>query len=91
MLGEAGSPQGDGVPAAPQFGGDGAVGGPIVPGHAEDDATAEGEGLWRGGRAGQRLELGAEFGTRTHDGGGRDGHGWHPCRGGVIGNHTSLT
>jgi hypothetical protein len=38
-----------------------------------------------------RQRLAAEFGTRTHDGGVWDGHGWHPCRGGAIRNQTSLT
>lgn len=45
---EAGPPQGHGVSAATEFGGDGAIGGPIVPGQAEDDPRAEGEGLWGG-------------------------------------------
>jgi hypothetical protein len=71
---EAGLPQGDGVPAAPQFGGDGAVGRRIVPGHAEDDATAEGAGLGRGRRPRQSLESFAKFGTQADDRGGRDGH-----------------
>jgi hypothetical protein len=38
VLEEAGPPQGDGVAAAAELGGGGAVGGPIVLGQSEDDS-----------------------------------------------------
>ena len=72
---ETGPPQGDGVSATTKFGGDGAVGGPILLGQAENNPAAEGEGLWRGRRPGEGLELAAEFGGQTHDRGVGNGHG----------------
>ena len=71
---EAGPPQGDGVAATGEFGGGGAIGGAIVAGQAENDPGAKGKGLWRGRRSGEGLEVTAEFGGQTHDGGMWDGH-----------------
>jgi hypothetical protein len=44
-------------------------------GQAEDNARAEGEGLWGRRRPGERLELATEFGGQTHSGGTWDRHG----------------
>src|SRR5215207_3108352 len=68
VLEEPGPPQGDGVSAAPELGGDGAVGGPILLGQSENNPTPEGEGLWSGRRPGEGPQLAAEFGAQTHDG-----------------------
>jgi hypothetical protein len=56
---EAFSPQADGVSIAVKFGGDVLVGGLVVLGSPEDEATAEGECLGRGASLSQGLELSA--------------------------------
>src|SRR6476620_7769632 len=88
---EARPPQGDGVAATDEFGGDGAIGGMVVLGQPEDDAGAEGEGLWAGRRPGEGLELAAECGGPTHDGGMWDGHRGIRAEVVVIRDRTSLT
>ena len=55
--GEALPPLADGVAVAAQLGGDVPIGGAIVRGGAEDDATAEGQRLRRGAGADEGLEL----------------------------------
>jgi hypothetical protein len=81
-------PQGNGVPAAPEFGGDGPVGWVIVLGQAEDDSRAESESLWGGRRPGESAELAAAVGGQTHDRGMGDGHGGILTEAGAIwGSH----
>ena len=75
LLEEAGPPQGDGVATTAKLGGDSTIGGLIVLGQTEDDAGAEGQGLWGGRRSGEGLELTAEIRGQTDNGSVRDGHG----------------
>jgi hypothetical protein len=76
---EAGSPEGDGVARATELAGDGAVGGSVAVGDAQEQSGAEGEGLRGGGGPCEGEQLVTEFVNQGDDGCGRDRHDGNPA------------
>ena len=77
---EAFSPLADGVAVAVERGGDGLVGGPVIVGRPQDQATAEGQRLGGGGGAGQGGQLLPGQGGQVETGTERTWHEEPPCQ-----------